>query len=460
MSAARDDRTDEVKFEDLKTYAEELRQRFHVPGVALGLAVGEENFTAGLGITSVAHPLAVTPETIFQIGSTTKTFTATALMRLAEQGRLVLDDRVRKHLPDFRVADEDAAAGVTLRHLLTHTPGWLGDFFPETGRGDNALAGYVARMADLPQKTPLGAFYSYNNAALVVAGRVIEAVTGQPYEAAIRELIFEPLEMTNSFFFPEDVMLRRFAVGHLLDGESALVADPWPIIRGGHPAGGVASDVIDQLKYARFHLGDGTGPRGERLLRPASLRLMQTPQVPMGDGNWVGLTWTIEELGGVRFYSHGGTTNGQESDFWIAPEKRVAFTTLTNLDQGNRVHEALRAWVREHYLGIVKEIPRTVQASPEELAGYTSSYYTSTGDLLEFRPEAGGLMITHVLVAHPGEEAGAGSPIPPMRAGLIAPDRFLVLDSPFENAPGEFLRGADGGIRWMRLGGRIFARCV
>jgi CubicO group peptidase (beta-lactamase class C family) len=429
-----------------------------VPGVSIGLIVGGKEYIAGLGVTSITNPLPVTPETIFQIGSTTKTFTATAMLCLMEQGKLALDDRVRKYLPDFKVADENAAAGVTIRHLLNHTCGWLGDFFPETGNGDDAIARYVALMHDLPQRTPVGMYYSYNNAALVVAGRIIEVVFGKPYETAVRELVLEPLEMNNSFFFPGEVMLRRFAVGHILDGENLVVADPWPIIRAGNPAGGVASDVVDQLRYMRFHMGDGTAPNGQRLLSAESMQTMQTSMVPCGDGDWVGLTWTVEEIDGVRFYSHGGTTNGQESDFWISPEKRIALTVLTNLDKGDLIHKALRVWVREHFMGLVRQLPVPIHLPEERLADYTAVFFTSTGDTLEICPYESQILITHVLGRKLEPDEPPGDAIAPMRADFFAQDRFLVLDPPFKNAQGEFLRSSDGEIAWMRLGGRIFPR--
>jgi CubicO group peptidase (beta-lactamase class C family) len=453
-----DDRSDDAKFEDLINHARRAMQRFRVPGVSIALITNGKDYTAGLGVTSITNPLEVTPQTLFQIGSTSKTFTATLIMRLVELGRLSLDDRVRKFLPDFKVSDDQASAEVTVRHLLTHTCGWLGDFFPETGNGDDAIAKYVAFMNDLPQMTPLGMYYSYNNAALIVAGRVVEVITGKPFEASMREMILEPLEMNNSFFFPGEVMLRRFAVGHILEEQSVVVADPWPVPRFAAPAGGVNSDACDQLKYMHFHMGDGSTSKGERLLTPESLRLMQTPMAPLGDGNWVGLTWTIEDIDGVRFYSHGGTTNGQESDFWMAPRANTALTVMTNLDRGNVLHADLSAWVKEHYLGVVKQFPSTTSLTERELAAFTADFVTSSNDLVKVTPFKGGILLTHVLQTQPEENEPGGQALPPMHAKYIEGDRFLVFDQPFKDATCEFLRREDGEIAWMRIGGRILPR--
>ena len=123
--------------------AEQIRTgmgRHKVPGVAVGLWMDGEEYAEGFGVTSLENPLPVTPNTLFQIGSTTKTITATLVMRLVEAGKPELDAPVRQYLPALRLADEDVAARVTLRHLLTHTGGWAGDYFVRTGSGDDALA--------------------------------------------------------------------------------------------------------------------------------------------------------------------------------------------------------------------------------------------------------------------------------------------------------------------------------
>ncbi len=171
---------------------QELMAEHHVPGVAIGLLTPEGQREICLGVTNVENPLPVTPDTLFQIGSTTKTVTATVLMRLVEEGRVNLDAPVRTYLPDLRLMDEDAAANVTVRQLLNHTGGWVGDYFENTGNGDDALTRIVANLIHQEQVTPLGEVWSYNNAAFYIAGRVIEVVTGETYEAAARRLVLEP----------------------------------------------------------------------------------------------------------------------------------------------------------------------------------------------------------------------------------------------------------------------------
>src|SRR5262245_43778504 len=250
------------KFKKLCEQIVAAMQRIQVPGVAVGVVDGDAEHIAGFGVTSVDHPLLVDGDTLFQIGSTTKTVTGTVAMRLVEQGRLDLDAPIRTYLPELRLADETAAAQVTLRHLFSHTAGWVGDYFDDAGNGDDALAIVVARMADIRQIAPLGQGWSYNNAAFYLAGRLLEAVTGKPYEAAIPELVLGPLGMDMSYFFAADAITDRVAVGHLntfdAGANTPKVARPWALARVANPMGGIISTVKDQLRYARFHIGDGT----------------------------------------------------------------------------------------------------------------------------------------------------------------------------------------------------------
>src|SRR5439155_3838655 len=229
-----------------------------VPGVAVGLIADGEETVQGFGVTNVDHPLPVDGDTLFQIGSITKTVTATALMRLVERGTVSLDVPVRMYLPELRLRDERVAAAVTLRHLLTHAGGWFGDFFHDTGVGDDALAKYVDRLVDLEQLTPLGAVWAYNNAGFALAGRVLEVITGTTAEEALVDLVLRPLGMANSFFFARDAITHRVAAGHFVYDDGAKVARPWYIPRNAHSIGGIISSARDMLRYARFHLGDGT----------------------------------------------------------------------------------------------------------------------------------------------------------------------------------------------------------
>ena len=147
----------DVLFRELDAKIEAGMARYHIPGVAIGVLYQGEEYVRGYGVTNVDEPEPVDGDTLFRIASTTKTFTGTTVMRLVEQGQLDLNAPVRRYLPDFRVADEAASATVTLRQCLNHSAGWVGDDERDFGRGDDALARYIASMRELPQLTPPGA---------------------------------------------------------------------------------------------------------------------------------------------------------------------------------------------------------------------------------------------------------------------------------------------------------------
>jgi CubicO group peptidase (beta-lactamase class C family) len=447
---------------DFRQLSEEVvaaMARFGVPGVAIGVLRDGIEYAAGFGITNVEAPVAVDDHTLFQIGSTTKTFTGTVAMRLVEAGKLDLDAPLRTYLPDLRLRDEDVAARVTLRHLFNHTGGWLGDYFDDAGDGDDALATIVGRIAELPQFTPLGAFASYNNAGFYLAGRAIEAVTGQTYEAAVRELLLEPLGMAESFFFAADCISRRVAVGHTVGETETTVARPWALPRAVHPAGGVSSSVRDQLRYARFHLGDGTAPDGTRLLSAESLAAMQEGRTEAGSAfGSLGITWMMKTLDGVKTVRHGGTTNGQLSAFVLVPERNFALTVLTNANRGGQLHTAIVEWALRHYCGIAETplTPRTLTAA--ELAPYAGRYKAALTELeLTVR---GDELIAQVIPqgGFPKPESPAGPTPPPTRLAIGADDAIIALDPPFKDARGEFLRDEHGALAWLRFGGRMARR--
>jgi CubicO group peptidase (beta-lactamase class C family) len=200
-------------------------------------------------------------------------------------------------------------------HLLTHTGGWQGDFFPDTGNGDDALARYVRLLADLPQLTPLGTVWSYNNAGFSIAGRVIERM-GTTYEAALKQLVLEPLRLTRSYLFPTEVMVHGFAAGHAGSGDKPVVLQPWPIVRGAVPAGRVVASMTDQLRYARFHLGDGSTEGGGRLLSRESIELMQSPPPRRANTTSVSLGGFAISAVFVAYFMAGSPTASSRSSRW------------------------------------------------------------------------------------------------------------------------------------------------
>src|SRR5688500_9363737 len=167
----------DARFEAIVSLAEAKMKEYGVPGIALGIVNGGSTTIRGLGVTNLEDPLPVTAHTVFPIASISKTFAATAMMRLVEQGKVDLTAPVRAYLPDFRVRDSVASRDATVWHLLTHLGGWEGQVSgPE--RGTETLRNFLTTIPDLMQVAPPGAAWSYNNAGFSIAGRVLESVTG------------------------------------------------------------------------------------------------------------------------------------------------------------------------------------------------------------------------------------------------------------------------------------------
>lgn len=451
--------TDETFANRLEEVVTGLMARTGVPGVAVGILHKGESVAFGYGVTSVEHPLPVTDETLFQIGSITKTFTGTAIMRLVEEGKLDLDAKVRTYVPDFRVADEAASREATVRHLLTHEGGWAGDFFHSTGAGDDAVARYVADMAELPQLVPISTHWSYNNAGFSLAGYVIEVATGKSYETVLSEQVLAPLGLEHSFFGPGEVMTHRFAVGHNVREGNARVARPWPLERSTYPAGGITCHVKDLLRYARFHLGDGRAEDGARLLSPESLSKMQSPQVTLWEGEAWGLTWGIvDELEGARQVRHGGGTNGQISLLVLVPEHDLAVAVLTNADRGGLITDEVRRWVLKELLGLEAPRAEPIDAEEEELAQYAGRYRGYFTDLE--LGVLGGKLVGQITYkrSFPSEDVPPPPAPPPMSVALCEKDRLLVLDGPAKDTKGDAIRRPDGSIGWLRFSGRLHTR--
>lgn len=449
------------EFEHLCDEIVRLMRRLKIPGVAVGILNGNDEQTAGLGITNVENPLPVTADTLFQIGSITKTVTCTAIMRLVEEGKLSLDIPIRAYLPDLRLQDGKAAEQVTLRHLLTHTAGWEGDYFDDTGTGDDALAKMVTRLDRLAQLTSPGTVYSYNNAGFYLVGRLLEIAAGKPYEAVVKELLLNPLQMNMSFFFPGDMMTYRVASGHEAvykdENKGPEVARPWGLARAGNAIGGLVSTVKDLLQYARFHMG-GTTSDEKQLLKPATLELMQMPQVKDGQGESVGLSWFIREVDGITIIRHGGATNGQMASLQIVPSHHFAFVFLTNSDRGSELYTQLGRWLLEHYLGIIDKMPSPIPASTGDLAQFEGSY-SALATEIHMKIKDSDLILEQIPKGgFPTADTPASPPPPPVRVALFAPDHFVALDEPEKDACGEFLRNPDGSIAWLRFGGRLHAK--
>jgi CubicO group peptidase (beta-lactamase class C family) len=310
---------------------------------------------AASGVLNVETGVAVTPDSLFQIGSVSKLFTATLVMQLVDEGLVALDDPVRTHVPEFSLADASAADAVTIRQLLSHTGGFDGDVFDDFGRGDEAIERYVTAMKDKRQIHPPGALFSYCNSGYAVLGRLIEHARALPsWDAALRTHLIEPLGLTHTVSLPEEVLRFRAAVGHVPgEGEDVRVTSESAMTpRALGPAGAtVCSTVGDLLRFARAHMRGGLADDGSRILSAESTAAMQEPQValPVTDelppDAWC-LGWSrLSLVGGRTVHGHHGDTAGQQALLRMFPDRGIGFAVLTNGGSPMSVYQALRTSV-------------------------------------------------------------------------------------------------------------------
>jgi CubicO group peptidase (beta-lactamase class C family) len=427
----------------------------HIPGVSIGLIIDGVEHYVSLGVTSITNPLPVTPETLFQIGSTTKTFTATTAMKLVQDGLLEVDAPVRQYIPDFRVEDEDVSARVTVRHLMTHTSGWFGDFDLDTGDDSDALELYVQAMAELPQITPMDALMSYSNSAFVLLGRVLEVASGKTLDILVRETILEPLELNDTVFWAHEAITKRTAIGHKQsESDETVVIPVWRLSRATNADGGLVASARNQMRYARFQMGQ----LGDTPINAASRLEMQTPRVSAGGNEFVGLCWFIEDMQttddrNVHTVRHGGSVPGFQSHFWFAPQENFAFTCQTNAESGMALNTLVTAWVLEHLLNIPPRKQEAIAVTPAQLEAFTGWYVVPTG-----KPNEG------LEVARNGDALTLRVDVPTFNLVLpavplkiISPTACVLLEGPMASMTLDFV-AADGELRYLRAGGRIATR--
>ncbi|MGD9958056.1 serine hydrolase [Nocardioides sp.] len=378
----------------------ELAVRHRVPGAQLGLlrcsAQGEDELVSvAHGVLNQSTGVPVTAESVFQIGSITKVWTATVAMQLVDEGLLELDTPIVEVLPDLRLSDPDVTKGVTLRHLLTHTSGIDGDVFTDTGRGDDCLEKYVALLGEAGQNHPLGATWSYCNSGYSLLGRVIEQVTGSTWDQALRERLFTPLGLEHTVTLPEEALLHGAAVGHVDHEGEQLVAPVWMLPRSLGPAGLITATARDVLGFARLHLSGGLAEDGTRVLAAASAADMAAHHADLPDkyilGDSWGLGWIRFGWDGHRVIGHDGNTIGQAAFLRILPEAGLAVTLLTNGGNTRDLYEDLYREIFAELAGVTVPDPLTPPAVPVEVdvTPYLGTYERASVEMEVFLGEGG-----------------------------------------------------------------------
>ncbi len=321
-----------------------------IPSLTVALTDRQgELWSGAFGVSNLWARTPASTHTVYLIGSTFKAQSTVALLQQMERGAFSLDDPVSDYLDDLVIRGEDPNDPVTFRHLLTHTSGMPVDFGPHPVWGETAPLPLDRYLRDsLRVEAPPLQEVVYSNMAYSLVGHLVEKFSGVPYKAYIRQEVWGALEMNSTAFDPTPAMVERLAVPYVPDEGTGrnvpavrLKANVWP-------AGIVYGTVLDQAKWVRFNLGDGTW-EGRRLLKESTLEEMHTLQYeslagePMG-GGWgyqdpgYGLTWWVSTHEGERFFAHSGSVPGYTA---FASGNRTRGFGVAFLTNGNRAHPHL-----------------------------------------------------------------------------------------------------------------------
>jgi CubicO group peptidase (beta-lactamase class C family) len=367
-----------------------LIDEYDVPAASVAVLADGEIADTAAGVLSKTTGVEATPDSIFQVGSITKLWTSSLLMQLVDEGRVDLDAPVRAYLSELHLQDESAAEQVTVRHLMTHTSGFEGDIFTDTGPGDDCVEKLVGVLRDVPQLFPPGQMWSYNNAGFVVLGRLIEVLRGKPYDTCLRQYLLAPLGLTHAATSPYEAILFRAAVGHIerQPDEGYQPAPVWALPRSNVPAGSMlAMSARDLLAFARMHLRDGTAADGTRVLAPGTTAQMHQEQVRLPRLGRYGDSWG---LGFERFETrqglvvgHDGGTVGQSAFLRIVPDAGVAVAVLTNGGIAASLNQEVVGHVLNELAGVhLRPFPKPPADPPRvDAARYVGNYASDVVDV-------------------------------------------------------------------------------
>ncbi|WP_243061015.1 serine hydrolase [Nocardioides sp. SR21] len=386
---------------------DELAEKHKVPGAQLGILAGDEIVEVATGTLNKRTGQPATKDSVFQIGSISKVWTATVVMQLVDQGKVALDTPVVEVIPELQLSEPDVTKQLTIWHLLTHTSGIDGDVFTDTGRGDDNLEKYAALLADVAQNHPLGATWSYCNSGWSLLGRVIEKLTDKTWDQAMKDMLFTPLGLDSTCTLAEEAILFGAAVGHVEANGEQVPTPVWDLPRSTGPAGLIKSTTRDVLGFAKLHLDGGLAPDGIRVLSAESVDAMAQHHADLPDkyilGDSWGLGWIRFGWNGSRLIGHDGNTLGQAGFLRILPETAdngaVAVALLCNGGNTRDLYQDLYREIFWDVAGVEMSQPFAPPAEPVEVdvAPYVGTYARSSVRMEVFVGDDGPTLRTTVL---------------------------------------------------------------
>ena len=316
---------------------------FKVPGAAIAIVYGGEVvYSKGFGFRDVEAKKPMTPKTLFAIGSTTKAMTATVLGMLVDDGKLDWDQPLRNYLPAFRLSDPAISERITPRDLVTHRSGLPRHDLLWYNNNENTRAELVERLAYLEQSADLRERFQYNNLMFMTAGFLAGKLTGQTWEAVMRERLFDPLGMTRTnFSVAQSQKDEDFAFPYRSNDDQEIERIPFRPIDLIGPAGSVNSSVAEMSHWLLFNLENGLV--GERqLINPATLTDIHSPHMTTGQApdrveisqSTYGLGWFINTYRGHRRIGHGGGIDGFITSVMLFPDDDLGLVSFNNGQSG------------------------------------------------------------------------------------------------------------------------------
>ncbi len=330
-------------FAAIDAYVAEQAAKLGIPGLALGIIQdGQIAHLQGFGLAdSAGRP--VTPQTPFHIGSVTKSFTALAVMQLVEAGKIDLDAPVQRYLPWFELADKEAAAQMTVRHLLNQTTGISTKDGNRFWSSQQDMEETVRGLGSLSLTHPVGTNYQYSNTNFAIAGLIVEKVSGQSYADYVTEHIFEPLDMRHSYTSRPAARADGLAEGHIyMFGRpfaSEGVSPP-----SGLPVGFLIASAEDMAHYLMAQLNDGQYGDGS-ILSAQGIAELHTPAALQGESHYA-MGWSVGERDGMTAVSHSGDTGRNHAMAGMVPARGLGIILLANatgFEQQSQVDELFAA---------------------------------------------------------------------------------------------------------------------
>jgi CubicO group peptidase (beta-lactamase class C family) len=417
----------QITMSEFETYAEELIEKYQIPGTAIGFAHnGEKIYEKGFGYRNVEKKLPVTMDTIFGIASVTKSFTCMAIILLQEQGKLSVHDPIVKYLPEFSTPT-NATDKMTIHHFMTHSAGLppLPSLIYAMKRSldqDPAANDYPGlEIKEDDHQAPIdtyeqlmefigglefdllgepGTEFSYSNDCYALLGTIVQRVSGIPFEHFVKEYILDPCGMENTCFEMDELqdsenMTSLYAARKVEAGMEVYESPVWwefPAMRG---AGALKSTVNDMLKYAEIIRNNGR-VGGKQILSAESVKEMITPYIECSPGRFYGYGFMITpNYFGGTLVEHGGNLKAIASQLCMIPERGITGMILTNLAgvPATTIMSGALNDLEDRPVGVVPFSTEKLDLSSEQLKDYEGSYTSNEGMELSITTQEGELTL-------------------------------------------------------------------